>query len=66
MKLEKRLKNREKNKMIKKPLEFNENEFENKKLFSLKKNTLSLEDYSNLPRIITNINNFYYIFLAYI
>lgn len=35
MKLEKRLKNREKNKLIKKPLEFNENEFENEKLFSL-------------------------------
>ena len=66
MKLEKRLKNREKNKMIKKPLEFNENEFESEKLFSFKKNTLSLEEYFNLPRIITNTNNWYYIFLAYI
>ena len=35
MKLEKILKNREKNKLIKKPLEFNEYEFENEKLFSL-------------------------------
>lgn len=36
MKLEKRLKNREKNKLIKKPLDFNEinNDFDNEKLFS--------------------------------
>ena len=46
MKIEKRLKNREKNKLIKKPLDINEinNEDEKEKMFSMKKKPFSLED----------------------
>jgi hypothetical protein len=46
MKLEKRLKNREKNKLIKKPLDFNEinNEEEKEKSLNFQYRALSLEE----------------------